>query len=84
MTINDPISNEEKDIRKPYSWLGAIERGIADSPPEMDLEVVEIVGFPFVPVDVAVEEGVATGEVGEYVTPFMPAATWKTEPPPYS
>ena len=28
--------------------------------------------------------GVAMEDVGEYVTPFRVAATWKTEPPPHS
>ena len=61
MMVNDPISSEEREMREPYSWLAAI----AESPPERDLEVVEIVGFPLAPLDVAVEEGVATGEAGE-------------------
>jgi hypothetical protein len=65
MTVNDPISNEERNMRRPYSRLAAMERGIADSPPLIDLEVVETFGFPFVAVDVAVEEGTATDEVGE-------------------
>jgi len=30
------------------------------------------------------EMGVAMGVVGAYVTPLAVAATWKTEPPPYS
>lgn len=41
-----------------------------------------------VPVEEAVEDvsesGVAMAVVGLYVTPFASAATWKTEPPPYS
>ena len=28
--------------------------------------------------------GVAMGVLGSYSTPFAEAATWKTEPPPYS
>lgn len=28
--------------------------------------------------------GFAMGVVGAYVTPFRLAATWKTDPPPYS
>lgn len=48
--------------------------------------MVEIVEPPAVPVPVVPADvtGVATGVAGEYVTPFMSAATWKTEPPPYS
>ena len=84
--MDDPIINEEKVTTKPKSWLAILEWGIVDSPPERDLEVVEIVEPPAVPVPVVPADvtGVATGVAGEYVTPFMSAATWKTEPPPYS
>lgn len=34
--------------------------------------------------DVDVGSGCAIGDVGLYVTPLTPAATSKTEPPPYS
>ena len=35
-------------------------------------------------VDELVGMGVAMGVVGAYVTPLAVAATWNTEPPPYS
>lgn len=44
---------------------------------------VDVMEDPDVAVDVPVM-GVAMGVVGLYVTPFAVAATWKTEPPPYS
>jgi len=34
--------------------------------------------------ELVVGRGVAMGVVGEYETPLALAATWNTEPPPYS
>lgn len=60
------------------SWLGAESNTTAPAPFEVEFDEGDdcVVELPSL--------GVATGVEGSYDTPFAVAATWKTEPPPYS
>lgn len=70
-------------ITPPASSESGFDVCFADDDLVLDVDVDVDTDPKVVAVPVLVT-GVATGVVGLYVTPFIDAATWKTEPPPYS
>ena len=79
------LNDHDRLIKSPITPPASSESGFdvcfADDDLALDVDVDTDPKVVAVPVLVT---GVAIGVVGLYVTPFIEAATWKIEPPPYS
>ena len=79
------LNDHDRLIKSPITPPASSESGFdvcfADDDLALDVDVDTDPKVVAVPVVVT---GVAIGVVGLYVTPFIEAATWKIEPPPYS
>lgn len=84
--LNDHDRLIKSPIIPPASSESGFDVCFTDDDLVLDVDVpdVDVDTDPKVVAVPVLVTGVAIGVVGLYVTPFIEAATWKIEPPPYS